>query len=57
MAKVDISPLLYFTHNLCYINGYNRDMAMKLYQNVTCLFLGSNKKEIQIAEVSKLVQG
>lgn len=30
---------------------------MKLYKNVTCSMVGTNKKEIQISEVSKLIQG
>lgn len=36
---------------MCNYNGFNPDIAMKLYKSMTCKLVGENKQKVRIAEV------
>ncbi|CRK94337.1 CLUMA_CG007852, isoform A [Clunio marinus] len=50
IGKVNISPILKLSKQICYLNGYNHETAMKIYKNVTCSIVGKNKHETQVSE-------
>lgn len=44
--------MLNLSKRLCNISGYSAETALKLYENITCMVIGKNKNEVEVAEVN-----